>query len=638
MGTATDEASYFNSAHIVVHDGWAHESTVLHGPVPFYANQLFVGDFPSGGYDARTTPHSVIERGRLGTLPFALLSSILVFLWARALFGEAGGLFALLLAALNPLMVGFGALVLVDAQNTAMTFLVLFVLWCWVETRSPILWPCLGVAVGLALSTKYLAVFVTGVVAGTLVVAGLWPSRRSEHRWRDLVLSLGVVGLCALTTMHALYRFKEGFFSFESAGISNVVRTLVERRPSGGAHEGPARTTGDIDFSCARAAMDVVPGRCGRNHDTRRVVVPTDAGILLLFAALVAVLSLPASSAGLPARWRTTAGDVRHVLLSFGYLSLGTRMQLGIRYVLPVYPVLLLWQGSLVAGVRYTTRWFVGLLALTAGVHLVDLQRNWPDLISYYNVSSGGQKYAFLHFLGTNSDFGQYGLHGPGLLHARDPAIEIIGPRSGPRFGKLAIDCRSLRSQNVRWLEMHPVIDHLGASWWVFEVTPEGYEKKLAASGDPDLRRDLCVAYLGAGRIEEARAHLAALDPERAEPLQALIRVRETALEAPTKPNLERLIDTWSELGRYDLAEGLVREHHDVLADSRTGAEARVRNCRERQEFDKLVAVFDDFPFKPGDPLRLELVTGLLRLAPHGFDAFDAFRAHLGPKVAHSAP
>src|SRR5690349_12324999 len=77
-GATVDESNYFNCGHIILEHGWVHQATVFQGPVPLYANQLLVGDFPSGGYDGRHTPHELLERGRLGTLPFALLSAVLV--------------------------------------------------------------------------------------------------------------------------------------------------------------------------------------------------------------------------------------------------------------------------------------------------------------------------------------------------------------------------------------------------------------------------------------------------------------------------------------------------------------------------------------------------------------------------------
>src|SRR5262245_514805 len=84
---AIDEDGYINSGSIILRHGWKHNATVLQGPIPLYANQLFMRDFPRGGFIIGETPHVVLERGRLGTLPFALLSAALVFLWARALFG-----------------------------------------------------------------------------------------------------------------------------------------------------------------------------------------------------------------------------------------------------------------------------------------------------------------------------------------------------------------------------------------------------------------------------------------------------------------------------------------------------------------------------------------------------------------------
>src|SRR5262249_49130480 len=115
-GAATDEPAYFHAARIIHERGWVHPQTWLPGPPPLFANQLLVPALPPEEL-AHEQPDAVLFRARLGMLPFALLSAALVFLWAWRLFGEAGALLALVLHALNPLMLGYGATILVDSAH-----------------------------------------------------------------------------------------------------------------------------------------------------------------------------------------------------------------------------------------------------------------------------------------------------------------------------------------------------------------------------------------------------------------------------------------------------------------------------------------------------------------------------------------
>src|SRR5262249_19247485 len=112
MNLATDESNYLHCGHIILHHGWLTEGAIYQGPLPLYANQLFIGDFPSGGLKDAVAQHELVFRGRLGTLPFALLSAAILFVWARRLFGDSGGLLTLLLHVSNPLLLGYGSLML----------------------------------------------------------------------------------------------------------------------------------------------------------------------------------------------------------------------------------------------------------------------------------------------------------------------------------------------------------------------------------------------------------------------------------------------------------------------------------------------------------------------------------------------
>ena len=620
MDTATDESSYFNSGNIILRHGWKHIFTVFQGPVPLYANQLFVPDFPRGGYDAHETPHDVLERGRLGTLPFALLSAALVFLWARTLFGEAGGLFALLVHALNPLLLGYGSMILVDAHHAAMVVLGLFVLWCWLRTRSPLLIPCIGISLGLALSTKYLTLFLAAVVGTIVAVVSARRARGALRRATASLLCTGGVVLCMLATMHALYRFHEPLASFTPGDRSSHLMRSVSETPVVGQliQAFPAPFLRGLDFQLRQGERPwkvYVDGVVANGHPDFyvRTMLYKTPEIVLICATLALVLRLPRFlRKDCPPGWKSAAVvTFAYVLVSFGYLSLFTGLQLGVRYIIPVFPLLSLWQGALVHGMRHTGAGFIALFTAVGGLLALDLRHNWPDLISYYNLSSGGQEHAFRHFKNTSSDFGQHAFSGAPRLRERDPGVQIVGPKSGPRLGRVAVDCNSLRVGDFRWLEVQDVVHHLGASWWVFDVTQASFERAISEGGVPGLRSDLCVALLGAGEREQALPHLALLDAKRAAPLNDLIAALDAGQGQPTRKNLEALVRAWNSVGRFDLGEALFLAHPDFLRDSRAAAVSRARACEERRDYAGTIAVFDDYDFLPRDLFRQVLFDAL---------------------------
>ena len=44
------------AVRVIPVDGWKHEFTQLQGPIPFYFNQLWVRDFPAGGFQNAADP------------------------------------------------------------------------------------------------------------------------------------------------------------------------------------------------------------------------------------------------------------------------------------------------------------------------------------------------------------------------------------------------------------------------------------------------------------------------------------------------------------------------------------------------------------------------------------------------------
>ncbi len=608
MGLATDESSYFGCGRVILRHGWVHEATRFQGPLGLYANQLFLepfgGEFPPGGLTGTGGEHEPILRGRLGTLPFALLSALLVFVWARRLFGDAGGLLALLLHTLHPVLLGYSSLMLVDAQHAATTLLALYVLWRWLETRSRRLLPWLGVALGLALAVKYLAVLLALVIGLSVAVAAAWQARGGEWRVRGgrALAGLLVVALCALATLHAAYLFRGGFAGRDPAGFASGVVRAVCAWPGLGHAAAllPAPFLQGVDYQLMQSEREWMPFLEGTFAPRQ----PAIYVLSLLYKTPEVALACLLLALGLRARrlcartsepgWHTTAlALLPWALVYFTYLSL-SRMQLGIRYALPLVPILCLGAGGLLWRAERRApgaRVFV-LLALLALVHGRELARAWPDWIAYSNRFAGGQRLAFRHFRDTSNDFGQYRHDGLARLKERHPDLAAIDKRSGARFGRLAVDHDALMydpgapdGRPLTWLDWLEPLDHLGASWWVFEVTPEVFERELERRDDARLRSDLVLAYLGAGRRAEAERHLARLEPERAAPLTALLATEDAARARPERATLEALIEAWRAHARPDQAAAVAAEHAELLSDSDVAALARSEALEEGRDF-----------------------------------------------------
>jgi len=645
MGPVTDEFNYFHAGHVLVEHGCAHPATLYQGPLAQMANQVFVthfgGEYPKGGFNSVGPDRAVLFRGRLATLPFALLSAVLVFAWARRLFGDAGGLLALLVHALNPLLLGYGSLMLVDAQLTALTLLALYLTWRYLETRAARFVPWIGVALGLALGTKYLAVLLAVPLGVSVAVA----AARKERRVRRALGAFLVVVLCALVTLHATYLFREGFGSTDPAAYESALMQRIVGLPGLGRLAAllPAAFLRGVDFQLAQGQVNWRPflnGEFAHGHlgyYLWSILCKTPELVLLCVALAAVVFVRGLLRVAAPPGWRTAAAaSVPYALLSFVYVS-ASSMQLGIRYVLPLLPLLFVLVGALAWRREERAlgpRTYVAG-ALLAALFGLDLARNWPDWISYYNHASGGQALAFRRFRDTNNDFGQYQFTGIARLRERHGEFQVLGRGSGARFGRLAVDSDALRSPEApaAWLTWLEPVAHLGASWWLFELTPEALEARVS-SGHPELRRDLAVAYLGAGRTADAERHLAQLERESAAPLRRLITVEGAVRARPDKVQLEALLQAWLALARPDRAEAVAAEHAEALAGSLPALMARVQALEERSDFAGAVELLEHSALEPAQPAQMWLIRDLRRIGREreAAEVFERVKAALGDR------
>jgi len=576
-----DEAWYINAGRSILTSGWEFPPTQVHGPVPFLATQLLVGDFPPGGVTVQDIPRDLLFRARLGMLPFFLLAGAVVFLWTRAAFGLRGAALAAVAFALHPLLLGYAGLAAVDMSHTAATLLVLFCAWSFVQRRSAPRATVLGASLGLGLATKFLILFQIPVVAGVVVLA----TRADPRPWRSALRSLLLVAACAVIALHACYGFRAGTALGLAPELHSDLLHSLLRRPVVGwlAALLPRPFLQGCDFQLSITPSGPPPyllGRFAPIHPTYYLwvfLVRTPEWILLLFLVALPCLwrrARAGSRAERSAIWILVAG----IALPLLYLSLLAPVQRGPRYALPQVALACVLLGVL--GRRAGTRPFLGALlpalVLLLGWHLVELTRQWPDLLSYFNPTSGGPVAARRWFCDTNEDWWQHRRDGERLLREEwGPDLVLLPPVGGPRFGFLAASleclCRPDRLDPGRsrsWLDPFRAEGALGASFWVFRVDAPAFERAARETGTPRVHADLALAYAGAGELERARASLAlAKGDTRTDAIAAVIEKEEGGPPVSWEDARDRA-RAWLTLHREDLALRLA-ETYGVDTDPR---------------------------------------------------------------------
>ncbi|MCC6670746.1 MAG: glycosyltransferase family 39 protein [Planctomycetes bacterium] len=530
----TDEMNYLKAGIAIRQEGrFDVFVTILHGPLPFLANQLF-----AWVHD----PMDLVAYkfwGRLGLLPFAILCAFFVHRFAKDALGPRLGLLALALHCANPIVLAHGCLMTSDMALAAFYVLAVHVAWRWLQTGTRWAIPALGCALGLALATKYLALFlvpVLGIALGVAALRGWAPGfalRRGGGGARVLDLGLAGLAVAAIATLvlHACYGFGTGGYTVRPAAPAPVNPQDPAAGPLSASFRRlvawplvpqllallPEPFVRGVDyqkFYSEQGGVTYFLDRILRGGHPLYFVVALGTKLPLAFLALLGV-GVAVRRPAWPARLRLL------LVLAIGvpvlYLSFFTALQIGVRYLLPVLPLLALVAargGGWLVGEATTTPARVrraGFAALLLGL-LAFHATEAPRYIQAFNLLAPRP---YLLFWDSNLDWRVSWLHDEdeAVLHARHPDAARLPAEGGPRPGRLLVygmdlarsDPRSVqpaqgagavphRDRIHHWLRHVPPADREGA-WYLFEVDPD----RLLALAGADARRrvEAAIAMLG---------------------------------------------------------------------------------------------------------------------------------------------
>ena len=350
--------------------------------------------------------------------PFLLVFAILllvVFVWGRARYGNAPALFAVALLAFDPNLVAHAGVVHTDL-GAALMFLATVLAWEGVRREPSVARLGLAaVALGLALVTKFSAVYLLPILALQGLFAARWASRPGREAVRlsarFAVVCVGalfvVLGVYALVTAH-----------MDRAEQQAVIREMVEERGAPRLSRGIQQIArvcpplGHYLGGLASVARQNAEGG-GVNYLWGRVSVhgfpsyffvaflakSTHAFLLVTVLALSGALSDP-----------VLRQDARLLLLPVAVLflaSIGSSYNIGIRHMLPVYPFLALAGAGVLARLNEKGRPLLATLGLALPlVSLVELAGIHPHELSYFNPLVGGPESGRRILSDSNVDWG----------------------------------------------------------------------------------------------------------------------------------------------------------------------------------------------------------------------------------------
>jgi hypothetical protein len=351
--------------------------------------------------------------GRLVGLVFSLLLGLLVWRWARALYGEAAGVLSLALYALAPESLAHAGIIGTDLPTALSVTAVLYAFWRFANDSRWRTWVWAALAVAAASLVRFSAVQLVPVLALALVVAQAAGHLREPRRaW------LGLLALIPLgwIVVNAGYLFGTCWGPWSDLPFrSERFRSFVRHWPAFRLPLPTAYIAG-LDYMSLLGQHDqAVTFLLGKKligtvwyYFPLALLFKYPLG-LLGAVGLRALIRVRGACAGrMPAEW--LFGIAAAVTL--GIAMFFTRYNFGVRYLLLLLPLACVWCGGLLAkGVPRFVRITAVVLAV---VLLVESAAAAPWYLSFFNWPAGGPGGGYRLVNDSNVDWGQ------GLIALRD--------------------------------------------------------------------------------------------------------------------------------------------------------------------------------------------------------------------------
>jgi 4-amino-4-deoxy-L-arabinose transferase-like glycosyltransferase len=401
---------------------------------------------------------------RAALILFWLILIGIVYHWSKNLYGSSAALLALFLLILQPSLLGHGSLARSDFGSMTLMSLSLY---CFYRFLIKSTWPSLiiaGFTLGLALSSKFPALELLLIF---FILTFIWSFKAN---FKNIGTLLGSYILIVA-------------FGFMTIGF---IYNLINAHPA------------DAPFSMF-IPYNYIEGLSNRIYNFR-YGEPIETNfffgqfyssgpwyyflVLLLIKtplALIILLILRAFSLRKQINQFEELALLIPILTHLILLCFFNNINNGIRHMLFIYPLLIIWVSQLMNA--QLSRLYAITIALLLAWHTMGTVLTYPHYLSYFNEILG-TKNTYKHLVDSNVDLGQDEI----LVHEfvldqkiKDQKINI-NPME-PCTGLIIVNIKLLRGywlenrESFKWLKNEKPIGQIGHSWLIYKIS-----NKLKAS------------------------------------------------------------------------------------------------------------------------------------------------------------
>lgn len=363
---------------------------------------------------------------RWACIPFSVLGAWICFSWAKELSGTRAGLYSLGLWCFSPDVLAHGQMITGDLAATSVGALTFFAYRQWLRTPGWLLAIHLGFAWGFSLAMKSSWLLIFALIPLIWLTTLAWRTRNQcARKWWVELLMLTFSLFLSVLIINLTYGFDGSFkrlgeYRFASMALGNVGAEPQDSDWSGNRFQGtalgrvPVPLPEDFVQGIDLQKWDLERKRwsylCGEWRERGwwyyylyafAIKVPLGFSLSLL-AALIAIIfgRIPRLT------WLDSVVLLVPVLAVLGMASSQTGLNKHFRYVLPIFPFLIIVTSRLLADWASHRAWrfIVGLglvWTITSSLWI------YPHSLSYFNESIGGPTNGHHHLTSSNIDWGQ---------------------------------------------------------------------------------------------------------------------------------------------------------------------------------------------------------------------------------------
>lgn len=436
----------------------------------------------------------LIVSARLPILAVSLGLAILVFVWARSLYGWPAGALALGLYCFEPNLLAHSAVAGNDLSAAAGFALTIYLYWRYLQSRrrGPLI--LTGAAFGLTLLTKFSGILLLLILP---LLSALHVVRERSIPARRLAAGFAaIVGVGALVVWAGYGLGLQPVASFaHQVGLSEDTRIPAGQFVSGFLYQLGHERVGHPAYLLGRTS-----NFGWWYYFPVAMLVKTSLPLLILLGIAIG-------------RREFDRNETFLLVPAIVYLaaSMSQSLNYGLRHILPIYPLLLIFTARVVARPwpKHLRRWGPRLVGVLCAWIVLEALLYSPNYLAYFNETVGGPRGGSRVLIDSNIDWGQdlkrlarwqrghpeasplflafsgsadpalYGVDAypmPGLSPNWPPADmppEWYGPHSIPRSGWLAVSVHLLRRHpGYTWLRDYEPVDQAGYSIWVYQIPP----------------------------------------------------------------------------------------------------------------------------------------------------------------------